>query len=33
MNEEILKNEKKINTAVFKLYRLSPKEINIVDNY
>lgn len=32
-NEEILENERKVNRAVAKLYRLTPAEISLVENY
>ena len=32
-NEEILENERKVNRAVAKLYRLTPAEITLIENY
>ena len=31
--EEILENERKVNRAVAKLYRLTPAEITLIENY
>jgi hypothetical protein len=33
IKQEILDNERKVNRAVAKLYRLTPSEISLVKNY